>query len=379
MPKDKPTSAVRRLLRQGLIWAAVSCPAVALAFDADERVRLWPDNLFGVDFPTADVGFISGYAGTVLRTDDGGENWVWSQVGVNELLRRIAFVDTQHGWAVGHRGSVLHTSDSGATWQVQTQQQNTYLRDVTFVDGNRGWAVGHEATILATVDGGSTWQPQQLTGFTGRDLPRLHAVSAIDASRAMLVGEFGVAAYTENGGATWQVFDAGTKKTLLSLAHLGDGVFLAGGLDGTLVRLEPTAARGASPHAAEPDAPGGDAAAAAPYTARALATMTTEHFFAVADAGNGRAVATGRAVLRLTDGDAVTPVTVDDSIQLPFTWFAGAEVTSDGQLFLVGIRGIIAGGQLDDETGAVGLRGALGRSDTIRIAAGSRQAKGTRP
>ena len=74
-------------------------------------------------------------------------------------------------------------------------------------------------------------------------------------------------------------------------------------------------------------------------------------------------------------GDADRP----ERCALPFTWFAGAEVTSDGQLFLVGIRGIIAGGQLDDETGAVGLRGALGRSDTIRIAAGSRQAKGTRP
>lgn len=372
-------SAVRTLLRRWLIWAAVSCPAVALAFDAGERVRLWPDNLFGVDFPTADVGFISGYAGTVLRTDDGGANWVWSQVGVNELLRRIAFVDTQHGWAVGHRGSVLHTSDSGATWQVQTQQQNTYLRDVTFVDGNRGWVVGHEATILATVDGGSTWQPQQLTGFTGRDLPRLHAVSAIDASRAMLVGEFGVAAYTDNGGATWQVFDAGTKKTLLSLAHLGDGVFLAGGLDGTLVRLEPAASPEAMPDMAEPDSPSRDDTPPASYTARSLATKTTEHFFAVTAAGNGRALATGRAVLRLVDGDAVTQVAVDNSIQLPFTWFGGAEVTSDGQLWLVGIRGTIAAGQLNADAGAVSLHAALGRSDTIRTAAGSRRAKGARP
>ena len=379
MHQDNLPSAVRTLPWYWLFSVIVIWPVVTPAFDAGERERLWPDNLFGVDFPTSEVGFISGYAGIVLRTDNGGANWVWSQVGVNELLRRIAFVDTQHGWAVGHRGSVLHTSDGGTTWQVQTQQKNTYLRDVIFVDGNRGWVVGHEATILATVDGGSTWQPQQLTGFKGRDLPRLHAVSAIDGARAMLVGEFGVAAYTADSGATWQVFDVGTKKTLLALAYIGNGAFLAGGLDGTLLRLEPAANLGTMSVVAEMDSSPGDEAAPVPYIARALSTTTTEHFFAVADAGNGRALATGRAVLRLVHGDAVTPIAVDDSIQLPFTWFGGAEVTSDGQLWLVGIRGTIAAAQLNADAGAVSLRAVLGRSDTIRAAAGSRPAMGTRP
>ena len=75
----------------------------------------------------------------------------------------------------------------------------------------------------------------------------------------------------------------------------------------------------------------------------------------------------------------MTPIAVDDSIQLPFTWFGGAEVTSDGQLWLVGIRGTIAAGQLNADAGAVSLRAVLGRSDTIRAAAGSRPAMGTRP
>lgn len=370
----------RRVLRPWFLLMILVCPGLALATEVGERLRLWPDNLFGVVFPTPEVGFISGYAGTFLRTDDGGKTWAWSNVGVNELLRRIAFVDDRRGWAVGHRGSILHTADGGATWDVQAQRQGTYLRDVTFADADHGWVVGHDATILATEDGGGSWQPQKLTGFKGRDLPRLHAASAIDASRAMLVGEFGVAAYTADGGTTWQVFDTGTKKTLLALAHLGRGTFLTAGLDGTLMRLEPAIeSSGVSPDSAGQDT-ARDLVSPTPYTSRAIDADTTEHFFAVSAVNDGRAIAAGRAVLRLVDGDAVTSVDVDESIQLPFSWFGGADVASSGQLWLVGIRGTIASGNVtEQESGLVSIRAALGRSDSIKVARQNGDIAGTRP
>ena len=98
----------RRVLRPWFLLMILVCPGLALATEVGERLRLWPDNLFGVVFPTPEVGFISGYAGTFLRTDDGGKTWAWSNVGVNELLRRIAFVDDRRGW--GGRPSRQHPS-----------------------------------------------------------------------------------------------------------------------------------------------------------------------------------------------------------------------------------------------------------------------------
>eukprot|EP00657_Telonema_sp_P-1_P011465 TRINITY_DN6599_c0_g1_i1.p1 TRINITY_DN6599_c0_g1~~TRINITY_DN6599_c0_g1_i1.p1 ORF type:complete len:118 (+),score=15.64 TRINITY_DN6599_c0_g1_i1:117-470(+) len=77
--------------------------------------------------------------------------------------------------------------------------RDSYLRDIAFADKNNGWAVGHGSTIWHTADGGKIWTKQTLTGFEGRDLPRLHGVVAKDANNAILVGEFGTIAYTENG------------------------------------------------------------------------------------------------------------------------------------------------------------------------------------
>ena len=190
----------------------------------------------------------------------------------------------------------------------------------------------------------------------------------------MLVGEFGVAAYTADGGTTWQVFDTGTKKTLLALAHLGRGTFLTAGLDGTLMRLEPAIeSSGVSPDSAGQDT-ARDLVSPTPYTSRAIDADTTEHFFAVSAVNDGRAIAAGRAVLRLVDGDAVTSVDVDESIQLPFSWFGGADVASSGQLWLVGIRGTIASGNVtEQESGLVSIRAALGRSDSIKVAKAKRR------
>ena len=344
--------------RVGMLFVLLTCAGNATAENSREKLRLWPDNLFGVSFPSPDTGFVSGYAGTLLRTIDGGQTWSWSNVGINELLRRIAFVSDKRGWAIGHRGTILRTTDGGTSWDVQARQTGIYLRDVRFADDDHGWVVGHDATILRTRDGGESWQAQGLTGFKGRDMPRLHAISTIDTTRAMLVGEFGVAAYTADGGETWRVFDTGIKKTLLALTHLGDGAFLAGGLDGTLVRLEPSKVKESAPMTE--DAPPG-----VPYTVSTIDSGTTEHYFDVSAVGDGRAVAVGRAILSMigTDGE-VTPIGVDDTLQLAFTWFGGADVADNGQLWLVGIRGIIAGGSIGDGR-SISRRASLGHSESI--------------
>ncbi len=346
-----------RLLPVGVLFAALIVTAQAWGAPGGDKVRLWPDNLFGVDFVSASVGYVSGYAGTLLRTRDGGRTWQWSHAGVDELLRRMAFVDEEHGWAVGHRGSILNTEDGGESWAIQHQQAGVYLRDIAFFDRKQGWAVGHDATILVTGDGGETWQQQALTGFKGRDLPRLHGVVALDAERAVVVGEFGVVAVTADGGATWPVQKAATNKTLLDVAHLGGEVFVVAGLDGTLLRLQPGAA----------DAEAADER----LTASLIQVDTQEHFFAVTDAGHGRALATGRSVVTLIEGEGVTHLVPDATIQLPFTWFAGVDLGTDDRFWLVGIRGAIASGSLSE--GRFSSAAALGSSDNVRAGGAGRE------
>ena len=347
----------RRSLIVRVLISCVFCIALITALpeglaadEANGQVRLWPDNLFGVDFVDSSFGIISGYAGTILRTEDGGQSWQSIYIGVDELIRRISFVDTEYGWAIGHRGSILQTQNGGRDWSVQHSETNPYLRDIHFVDRDNGWVVGHDATILHTKDGGSTWSKESLIGFKGRDLPRLHGVFASNPNSAVLVGEFGVVAQTDDGGTTWYVHNSPTKKTLLDVAGKADSL-VAVGLDGTAISIS------SAPQAAD--------SITSNLTIESLETGTTEHFLAIALASDTGFIAAGRSVVVLISDKTVSHLMPDANIQLPFTWFGGVDVLDDGTFWLVGIRGTIARGDVTTRSFKEAL--ALGRSDAISV------------
>ncbi len=351
-------SSVSRKLKNKLWMLSMLALCHFPATLATDFHRFWPDNLYAVNFVDKNTGFIAGYSGTLLRTTDGGDNWEALYMGRNELIRRVDFVDPNYGWAVGHRGSIFHSKDGGRNWEIQHSVPNTFLRDVAFVDRNHGWVVGHESTILHTVDGGITWTAQTLDGYVGRDLPRLHGIVVRSASEAALVGEFGVIAHTQDGGEHWSLVANESRGTLLSIAAVGDR-YVTVGSDGVINLVSPVVSLSTSAVAEGLAAVVGSAqtAAAGPagqtasphvieYQIQALATGTSEHFFAVSAAGNGVAVAVGRSAVVKIDGTAVSPLVADDSVALPFSWFGGVAVLEDGSFWLAGIRGAVARGDL---------------------------------
>ena len=280
--------------------------------------RLVPDHLYGVDFVDGQTGFASGYYGTLLKTENGGLHWTRLSSGVDQLLRRVDAVSEQLVWAVGHRGSILHSSDGGHRWQEQHRLPGVYLRDLSFADSDVGWVVGHEAAIMHTRDGGRSWQRQELSGYSGRDLPRLNAVLALDRQRAVLAGEFGVLAITEDGGDNWRLIETPAKKTLTALAQAG-GQVTAVGLDGIAWQLS----LGHDP------------------AVHALSTGTREHLFDIALDTDGNGVVVGRSVLLRIERDRLTPVFADAGVELPYNWFHGVSVLPVGELLAVGGRGVV--------------------------------------
>lgn len=358
--------------------------------------RFWPDNLYAVEFVNDKVGFIAGYSGSIFKTDDGGETWGAIYIGVSELIRHVSFVDVDNGWAVGHRGSILHTTDGGITWEVQKQDKGNYLRDIAFADVNNGWAVGHGAAIWHTSDGGKNWQKQTLTGFDGRDLPRLHGVVAKDANSAILVGEFGMIAHTENRGELWLVSYNPSKATLLSVASQGDGA-VAVGLDGGMVYIAlATDEQWAEVKAIEQEllakkeekARKKAARKKRDYVATAVEVLPEtdvnyyvtkidtgikNHLYDVSSASTNEVVIVGAsAMLKVsiskaeastgdvvsTDEAALEPVkdpvfTVAslapaDGFPLPYVWIGGVDVTESGVIWAAGLRGMIVNGNLSD-------------------------------
>jgi photosystem II stability/assembly factor-like uncharacterized protein len=110
-----------------------------------------------IDFPADMTGWAVGDAGTILKTEDGGETWKTQASGVSASLAAVDFVNASVGFAVGKGGRILRTRDGGAHWVKVGSGTQKGLSAVCFIDASRGWVVGNSGVRLRTTNGGRTW------------------------------------------------------------------------------------------------------------------------------------------------------------------------------------------------------------------------------
>jgi photosystem II stability/assembly factor-like uncharacterized protein len=126
----------------GNIWDVLS-PGVA-------------DDLNSLCFPNDPLtGFVTGSGGRVLKTTDGGANWFPTPTGTSDFLASVSFPTLTTGYVVGASGDVYKTTDQGESWFLQPSGTAEFLNSVQFpVDDQTGYAVGRNGTIIKTTDGG---------------------------------------------------------------------------------------------------------------------------------------------------------------------------------------------------------------------------------
>ncbi len=76
------------------------------------------------------------------------EGWFWQNpFPQGNNLNGICLTDANTGTAVGGDGTILRTTDGGANWMIQSSGTTYDLNAVCFTDVNTGTAVGDEGTI----------------------------------------------------------------------------------------------------------------------------------------------------------------------------------------------------------------------------------------
>lgn len=185
------------------------------------KIKLTRD-LYGVDFPSSDNGWIVGEDGLIAHTVDKGKNWKVQQSNVITNLVAVHFLDTEKGFAAGSGGTLLMTVNGGGTWAKKETGTVEFLNDIYFTNNNSGFVVGNGGLLLFTKDGGETWH-RNASLFKDAfpwEIPELHCIYFNSPENGWIVGEFGKVLRTADGGLAWNMVDVGTENTLYGISFL---------------------------------------------------------------------------------------------------------------------------------------------------------------
>ncbi len=164
-------------------------------------------NLYGVFFINENTGWVCGESGTILKTTNGGANWMSISTGIYNRLESVWFVSSSIGVAVDQGGYIYKTTDGGNTWGT-AHFSSAGLCDVTFIDQTTGFAIGGDGKILKTIDAGTTW-----VNVTSPNSFVLRKINFYNSSVGFIAGENHTILQTRNGGDTWNEVNCSTSLT----------------------------------------------------------------------------------------------------------------------------------------------------------------------
>lgn len=187
--------------------------------------------LRGISAVNESVAWASGAENSILRTSDGGANWVRLKAPGDAATDKLDFrdidaIDTRTAYALsigpGPASRIYKTKDAGANWVLQhtNQEPKGFLDAMTFWDAESGLVIGDSIDgkfqILKTDNGGKTWAPVPEAGLP----PALPGEGAFAASGSNIAvqgkSEAWIATnsasksrvlHTTDGGRSWTVVE----------------------------------------------------------------------------------------------------------------------------------------------------------------------------
>ncbi len=177
-------------------------------------------SVWGTDAQTV---YVTQTDGKILKTTNGGTNWTESGVVTGPFMYDVTFLNSSTGFVTGGGGNIYRTTNAGTSWDsVGSGQNNWSLFQVKIVSATEIYAVGDPGVLYKSTDGGSSWQGMPIT-VSGPAITFIwYSIDKI-GSTLVMTGDYGVVAVSIDGGNTWS-----SNSLLLSNALMFDVTTLTG-------------------------------------------------------------------------------------------------------------------------------------------------------
>ncbi len=228
-------------------------------------------NIFSCSFPSAQTGYVCGYGNLIMKTTNGGANWLnISLPGTANNLESVWFLNENTGFIGSTNDSLLYTTNGGASW-IGHFYAGSDVKRIFFINSNTGWLSstnlykttnagvnwslaaggnaenfyfinettgwkttysGGSSTLLKTTNGGSSWNAIHTTS----NFRALYSVKFINENTGWVSGYREYIAATTNGGVNWvQQRDMDNSVGLYNIEFLNSLTGWAVGENGTIL------------------------------------------------------------------------------------------------------------------------------------------------
>ena len=190
-------------------------------------------DMFAIFTLSENQAIITGSGGTIMTTEDIGQNWHIQRLPQVDWLRKYSFISENEGWIIGnwldittHKGvsKIFKTNDSGMAWHeldiaINIDFSIYRMHDIEFINNHTGFLLANPKSpnqeeqdaypglIYKTEDGGIHWTQINI------GIPRkYHQIVFIDSLTGFLISQPYYSNYdfndnllhrTTDGGKTW--------------------------------------------------------------------------------------------------------------------------------------------------------------------------------
>lgn len=141
-------------------------------------------------------------------------------------LQDVAAVDASTFIAVGY-GTILRSIDGGYNW-IHIDQEGDFYHGVDFWDEDHGIIVGQAGSILLSNDGGLTWNTIKKPASLSSNRAQFLSVKYINDTDIYIVGDEGLLWHSTDSGNSWQDFKVDTNHNLNDVAMLEEKLYVVG-------------------------------------------------------------------------------------------------------------------------------------------------------
>lgn len=162
------------------------------------------NTLKSITFINENTGFAAGNLSTLLRTSNGGNNWI--DVNLSSSPRAyncVLFANSSTGFVVSDDGEIIKTTNAGLNWQATVMGTDS-LKHIYFMNETTGFVSGTNGTLYKTTNTGENW-----TDISVNTIEPITKIAFSDEDYGYLFTRWylndGYVYKTTNGGQNWEI------------------------------------------------------------------------------------------------------------------------------------------------------------------------------